>query len=102
MDDARQRIREQERSVGGTLEFFLPVLPGNTLGRVVLVRLSNYAQTGEKRMEFVNVQRIDRLTPREWLSGGLAGRPHVAEKSDDACAEYPNQDDSEPRSPPLA
>ena len=66
----------------GTVDFLLPVLLGNTLGGVVLVTLINYAQTSEKRMEFANVKQIDRLTLREWLLGGLVGRPHVAEPSD--------------------
>lgn len=88
MDDPRQRIHEQERSVGGTLEFFLPVLLGNTLGGIVLVTLINYVQTSEKRMEFVKVEQIDRLTPREWLFGELAGRSHVAEKSETEARGY--------------
>lgn len=33
-------------------------------------------------MEFMNVNQIHRLTPREWLFGGLVGRPHLVETSD--------------------
>lgn len=68
--------------ITGIIEFLTPVLLGNTVGGVVLVTLVNYAQTSDERMEFSHVESIPRLSPREWLFGGLAGRSHVQQESE--------------------
>lgn len=69
--------------ITGTVEFLAPVVLGNTLGGVVLVTLVNYAQTSDERMDFGRVEKVSRLSPREWLFGGWVGRSHVAQESSD-------------------
>ncbi len=62
----------------GLTEFVLPVLLGNTIGGVVLVTVVNYFQTTEKRLETARFEGADRrLSNREWLLGGYAGRSYV-------------------------
>jgi formate-nitrite transporter family protein len=58
------------------IDFWLPVLFGNTIGGVVLVALVNYAQTGERRVPYPG-EGATPLSAREWLLGGRAGRSHV-------------------------
>jgi formate/nitrite transporter FocA (FNT family)/nucleotide-binding universal stress UspA family protein len=57
--------------------FVLPVLLGNTAGGVVLVTVVNYYQTSDRRLEIDRFRNVRRLSPREWLSGPLAGRSYV-------------------------
>ncbi|WP_126664403.1 formate/nitrite transporter family protein [Haloterrigena salifodinae] len=59
-----------------TVDLFLPVLLGNTIGGVVLVALLNYAQTRERRFP-KQQEREAQLTRSEWLFGSLAGRSRV-------------------------
>ncbi|KDE59172.1 formate transporter [Halostagnicola sp. A56] len=62
----------------GLTGFVLPVLLGNTIGGVVLVTIVNYYQTSEERLESARFGGADsRLTPTEWLLGGIAGRSFV-------------------------
>jgi nucleotide-binding universal stress UspA family protein len=64
--------------VVGLTEFVLPVLLGNTVGGVVLVTVVNYFQTTEERLESARFEGADRrLSLREWLLGGVAGRSYV-------------------------
>mgnify|MGYP000197523564 CR=1 FL=1 len=64
--------------VVGVTEFALPVLLGNTVGGVLLVTVVNYFQTTEHRLESARFEGAKRqLSPREWVFGGLAGRPYV-------------------------
>jgi nucleotide-binding universal stress UspA family protein len=64
--------------VTGMTQFVIPVLLGNTVGGVVLVTVVNYFQTTEERLESARFEGADRrLSPREWLLGGLAGRSYV-------------------------
>jgi formate/nitrite transporter FocA (FNT family)/nucleotide-binding universal stress UspA family protein len=58
-------------------EFVLPVLLGNTLGGVLLVTVVNYYQTSERRLEIERFENVRRLSTREWVLGGLAGRSYV-------------------------
>jgi formate/nitrite transporter FocA (FNT family)/nucleotide-binding universal stress UspA family protein len=57
--------------------FVVPVLLGNTAGGVVLVTVVNYYQTSDRRLEIDRFRNVRRLSPREWLSGPLAGRSYV-------------------------
>jgi len=58
----------------GMTEFVLPVLAGNTVGGVVLVTAVNYFQTSEHRLESARFEgAYRRLSPKEWLFGGLFG-----------------------------
>lgn len=59
-----------------TVDLFIPVLLGNTVGGVVLVALLNYAQTRERRFP-KRQERGALLTRSEWLFGSLAGRSRV-------------------------
>jgi formate/nitrite transporter FocA (FNT family)/nucleotide-binding universal stress UspA family protein len=62
----------------GTTDFVIPVLLGNTVGGVVLVTVVNYFQTTEERLESARFEGADRrLSPREWVFGGLVGRSYV-------------------------
>lgn len=58
-----------------TIEFWLPVLLGNTLGGVILVALVNYGQTEERRV--ADQKQQTELSVREWLLGGYAGRSRI-------------------------
>nr|WP_244531681.1 formate/nitrite transporter family protein [Halogranum amylolyticum] len=58
-------------------DFIVPVLLGNTIGGVVLVTVVNYYQTTEERLETARFENVRRLSVREWLLGGLAGRSYV-------------------------
>ncbi len=58
-------------------EFVLPVLLGNTLGGIVLVTIVNYYQTSEQRLDIERFEHVRRLSTREWVLGGLAGRSYV-------------------------
>ncbi|WP_226011756.1 formate/nitrite transporter family protein [Halomicrobium salinisoli] len=58
-------------------DFVIPVGLGNTIGGVVLVTVVNYYQTSERRLESVRFEDARRLSFREWLVGGLAGRSYV-------------------------
>jgi formate/nitrite transporter FocA (FNT family)/nucleotide-binding universal stress UspA family protein len=58
-------------------EFVLPVLLGNTVGGVLLVTVVNYYQTSERRLEIERFENVRRLSTREWVLGGLAGRSYV-------------------------
>ncbi|QCC49816.1 formate/nitrite transporter family protein [Halapricum salinum] len=58
----------------GMTEFVIPVLAGNTVGGVVLVTAVNYFQTSEYRLESARFEgAYRRLSPKEWLFGGLFG-----------------------------
>jgi formate/nitrite transporter FocA (FNT family)/nucleotide-binding universal stress UspA family protein len=62
----------------GMTDFVIPVLLGNTVGGVVLVTVVNYFQTTEKRLESARFDGADRrLSTKEWLLGGIAGRSYV-------------------------
>ncbi|SFL56797.1 Formate/nitrite transporter FocA, FNT family [Halogranum rubrum] len=58
-------------------DFVIPVLLGNTLGGVLLVTVVNYYQTTEDRLKTARFENVRRLSVREWLLGGLAGRSYV-------------------------
>jgi formate/nitrite transporter FocA (FNT family)/nucleotide-binding universal stress UspA family protein len=58
--------------------FVVPVLLGNTLGGVALVTVVNYFQTTENRLQTARFEGAKRqLTRREWVVGGIQGRPYV-------------------------
>lgn len=59
-----------------TVDFWIPVLLGNTIGGVFLVTLVNYAQTGERRFP-ERAERGPELSIREWVIGRRADRSHV-------------------------
>jgi formate/nitrite transporter FocA (FNT family)/nucleotide-binding universal stress UspA family protein len=62
----------------GLTDFVIPVLLGNTAGGVVLVTAVNYFQTTEHRVESARFEgAYRRLSPKEWVLGGLAGRSYV-------------------------
>ena len=64
--------------LSGMFGFVLPVLLGNTIGGVVLVTVVNFFQTTEERLgtsRFEGAER--RLSLREMVFGGLAGRSYV-------------------------
>lgn len=61
-----------------TLDFFLPVLLGNTVGGVLLVAIINYAQTREARFPERDYSLLE-LTWKEWLFEFHAGRPQPHE-----------------------
>ena len=64
--------------VGGLFWFVLPVLIGNTVGGVLFLTVVNYFQTTEERLDIARRDGFDRkLTPRELLFGGVAGRSYV-------------------------
>jgi len=64
--------------VVGMTEFVIPVLLGNTVGGVVLVTAVNYFQTTEHRLESARFEgAYRRLSLKEWVLGGLAGRSYV-------------------------
>ncbi|MFC4245407.1 formate/nitrite transporter family protein [Natribaculum luteum] len=65
------------------VDFFLPVLLGNTVGGVVLVALLNYAQTKERRFPMRETRGPD-LSNAEWLFGRIAGRSRVPPRSETA------------------
>ncbi|WP_458208607.1 formate/nitrite transporter family protein [Haladaptatus sp. NG-SE-30] len=63
------------------VDFWLPVLLGNTLGGVLLVAVVNYAKTSQRR--FSEKTRAPKLSLREWLFGWHVGRPRVPVSKDD-------------------
>jgi len=73
----------------GMVGFVLPVFLGNTIGGVVLVTVVNYFQTTERRVKSARMDGMERrLTRREWIFGGRAGRSYVPtmKRDDDAEA----------------
>ncbi len=66
--------------VAVTVDFWIPVLLGNTLGGVILVAVVNYAQTGERH--FLSDYR-EKLSFGEWVLGWHAGRPKVSLTEDE-------------------
>lgn len=61
------------------VDFWLPVLLGNTIGGVFLVALVNYAQTSKRRFPEYET-RGPELNLSEWIFGHHAGRQRAAKK----------------------
>ncbi|MFC3957618.1 formate/nitrite transporter family protein [Halovivax cerinus] len=70
-------VTDQIAFIPGMTDFVLPVLLGNTIGGVVLLTVVNYYQTSEHRLESGRFEDARKLSVREWLAGGLAGRTYV-------------------------